>query len=109
MGQNLSRKTAAAKRIFLPYLNMSEKSENIRAYRGWKVASKVQISAHSELQNRNEKSYRAQIRARIKSPNTISNFFKPKWVKLGTLLKISENKLKTKSLVTARGHKENQK
>ena len=27
MGQNLSRKTAAAKRIFLPYLNMSKKSE----------------------------------------------------------------------------------
>ena len=25
MGQNLSRKTAAAKRIFLPYLNMSKK------------------------------------------------------------------------------------
>ena len=34
MGQNLSRKIAAAKRIFLPYLNMSKKSENIDAYRG---------------------------------------------------------------------------
>ena len=38
-----------------------------------------------------------------------NNFLKPKWVKLGTLLKISENKLKNKSLTTARGHKENQK
>ena len=78
MGQNLSRKTAAAKRIFIPYLNMSKKSEKIHAYRGWKVSTTVQISAHSELHNRNEKSYRAQIRARIKSPNANSNFFKPK-------------------------------
>ena len=31
------------------------------------------------------------------------------WVTLGTLLKIPETKLKTKSLVTARGYKENQK
>ena len=38
-----------------------------------------------------------------------NNFLKPKWVKLGTLLKIPETKLKTKSLVTAIGHKENQK
>ena len=30
-------------------------------------------------------------------------------IKLGTLLKKLETKLKTKSLVTARGHKENQK
>ena len=34
MGQNLSRKIAAAKRIFLPYLNMSKNSEIIHAYRG---------------------------------------------------------------------------
>ena len=34
MGQNLSRKIAAAKRIFLPYLNMSKKSEQIHAYIG---------------------------------------------------------------------------
>ena len=47
--------------------------------------------------------------AGIKSPNANSNFPKPKWVKLGTLLKIPETKLKTKSLVIARGHKENQK
>ena len=94
MGQNLSRKTAAAKHIFLPYLNMSKNSEKIHDYIGWKVATTVQISAHSELQNRNEKSYRAQIRAGIKSPNTNSNFFKPKRVKLDTLLKITETKLK---------------
>ena len=50
-----------------------------------------------------------RLRAGIKSPNRNSNFVKPKWVKLGTLLKIPETKLKTKSLVTARGHKENQK
>ena len=49
------------------------------------------------------------LRAGIKSPNRNSNFVKPKWVKLGTLLKISETKLKTKSLVTSRGHKYNQK
>jgi hypothetical protein len=46
MGQNLSRKTAVAKHIFLPHLNMSKKSEKIHAYRGWKVATTVQISAH---------------------------------------------------------------
>ena len=34
MGQNLSRKTAAAKHIFLPYLNLSENFEKIHAYRG---------------------------------------------------------------------------
>ena len=34
MGQNLSRKTAAAKRIFLPYLTLSENSEQIHSYRG---------------------------------------------------------------------------
>ena len=30
MGQNLSRKTAAAKRIFMSYLNLSKKSEKIQ-------------------------------------------------------------------------------
>ena len=73
-----------------------------------KVSVTIKISDHSELHNRNEKSNHAQIRAGIKSPNTNSNFFKPKWVKLGTLLKIPETKLKIKSLVTSRGHKENQ-
>ena len=53
MGQNLSRKTAAEKRIFLPHLNMSKKSEKIHAYRGWKVATTVKISAHSKFHNRN--------------------------------------------------------
>ena len=48
-----------------------------------------------------------RLRAEIKSPNRNSNFFKPKWVKLGTLLKIPETKVKRQSLVTARGHKEN--
>lgn len=50
-----------------------------------------------------------RFRAEIKSLNVNSNFPKPKWVKLGTLLKILETKLKTNSLVTARGHKENLK
>ena len=49
-----------------------------------------------------------RLRAGIKFPIRNSNFFKAKWVKLGTLLKIPETNLKTKSLVTARGHKENQ-
>ena len=48
-----------------------------------------------------------RLRAGTKSPNRNSNFVKPKWVKLGTLLKIPETKLKKQSLVTARGHKEN--
>ena len=34
MGQNLSRKTASAKHIFLPYLTLSKNSETIHAYRG---------------------------------------------------------------------------
>ena len=48
-----------------------------------------------------------RLYAGIKSPIGNSNFFKPKWVKLGTLLKIPETKLRKQSLVTARGHKEN--
>ena len=52
MGQNLSRKLAAAKRIFLPDLNMSKNSEQIQTYRGRKVAVKIKISAHSELRSR---------------------------------------------------------
>ena len=59
MGQNLSRKKAAAKRIFMSYLNLSKISEKIQAYRGWKFAFTVKISSHSELQNKNEKSNRA--------------------------------------------------
>ena len=94
MGHNLSRKLAVAKRIFLPDLNMSKNSEKIHAYRGWKYSGTVKISAHSELQNRNEKSNHAQICAGIKSLDANSNFFKPKWVKLGTLLKIPEKKTK---------------
>ena len=45
--------------------------------------------------------------AGIKSPIRNSNFFKPKWVKLSTLLKIRETKLKRQSLIIARGHKQN--
>ena len=45
--------------------------------------------------------------AGIESPNRNSNFFKPKWLKLDTSLKIPETKLKRQSLVTAKGHKEN--
>ena len=73
----MSRKTAA-KRIFLPYLNSSAKSETNHVYRGWKVEATVQITAQSDLQIKNEKSNRAQIHAGIKSPNAISNFLKPK-------------------------------
>ena len=53
MGQDLSRKTATSKRIFLPYLNSSEKSEKSHVYRGIKVATTVQIWAQSELENEN--------------------------------------------------------
>ena len=48
-----------------------------------------------------------RLRAGIKFPNRNSNFFKPKGVKLGTLLKIPETKLKIKSLVTARNPNKN--
>ena len=48
-----------------------------------------------------------KLRAGIKSPNRNSNFVKPKWVKLGTLIKIPETKLRKYSLATTRGHKEN--
>ena len=48
-----------------------------------------------------------RLRAGIKSPNRNSNFFKPKWVKLGTLLKFPETKLRKQPLFTARIHKEN--
>ena len=48
-----------------------------------------------------------RLRAGIKSPNRNSNFVKPKWVKLGTLLKIPETRLRKQSLVTARVYKEN--
>ena len=48
-----------------------------------------------------------RLRAGIKFPIRNSNFFKPKWVKLGTLLKIPETKLKRQSIVTAILHKEN--
>ena len=41
-----------------------------------------------------------RLSAGIKSPIRNSNFVKPKWVKLGTLLKIPEIKLKIQSLVT---------
>ena len=48
-----------------------------------------------------------RLRAGIKPPIRNSKIFKPKWVKLGTLLKIPETKLKRQYFVTARGHKEN--
>ena len=64
---------------------------------------KYQIIRSYKIRMKNQTVYR--LRAGIKSPNRNSNFFIPKWVKLGTLLKIPETKLKTKSLFTARGHK----
>ena len=45
-----------------------------------------------------------RLRAGIKSPNRNSNFVKPKWVKLGTLLKIPEIKLKRQYLKIGRAH-----
>ena len=68
MGQNLSRKTAAEKRIFMSYLNLSKNSETIQPYREWKVAAAVKVSAHLDLQNKNEKSNRAQTPCRNKIP-----------------------------------------
>ena len=69
IGQNLSRKLEAAKRIFLPDLHMSKNYETIQEYIGWKVAVTVKISDHSELHNNNEKSNRAQTCAGMKSPH----------------------------------------
>jgi len=68
---------------------------------------KFQLNRSYRIIMKNQTVHR--LRVGIKSPNKNSNFVKPKWVKLGTLLKIPETKLKTKSLVIARGHKENQK
>ena len=73
---------------------MSKKSENIHAYRGGKVADKVQISAHWELRNKNEKSYRAQIRVGIKSPNAKKQLFQTKIGKTWHFIKNSRNKTK---------------
>ena len=69
IGQNLSRKVAAAKRIFMSYVNLSKKSEQIQPYRGWKVAVTIKISDHSELHNKNEISNCAQTCAGMKSPH----------------------------------------
>ena len=63
MWQNLFRKTAAEKHIFLPYLNSSEKSEKLHVYRGWKVEATVQITAQSELQIKNENQTVHRLRA----------------------------------------------
>ena len=66
---------------------------------------KYQLIWSYRIRTKNQTMHR--LRAQIKSPNRNSNFFKPKWVKLGTLLKITENKLRKQTLVTVRGHKEN--
>ena len=109
MGQNLSRITAAAKRIFLPDQTFSEKFVKNRHVEDEKLQHplKYQLNLSYRIIMKNRAVQR--LRAGIKSPNANINFPKPKWVKLGTLLKIPETKLKTKSLVTARGNKENQK
>ena len=107
MGQNLSRKTATAKCIFLSYLNSSKNSEKLRHIEDEKLQLqlKSQLIRSYIIKMKNQTVHR--LRAGIKSPNRNSNFIKPKWVKLGTLLKIPETKLRKQSLVTARGHKEN--
>lgn len=109
MGQNLSRKTAAAKRIFLPNLDSSEKFVKNQAYRGWKVAASLKISTPSELQNNYEKSNSTETSCRNKIFYYDKQLFQSKMGKLGTLLKIPESKLRKQSLVTARGHKEKSK
>lgn len=109
MGQNLSRKTAAAKRIFLPNLDSSEKFVKNQAYRGWKVAASLKISTPSELQNNYEKSNSTETSCRNKISYYDKQLFQSKMGKLGTLLKIPESKLRKQSLVTARGHKEKSK
>ena len=68
---------------------------------------KSQLIQSYRIKMKNQTVHR--LRAGIKSPNRNSNFVKPKWVKLDTLLKILETKLRKHSLVIARGHKENQK
>ena len=82
--------------------------EFFQAYRGWKVPVivKTQLIWSYIIGIRNQTVHR--LCAGIKSPNRNSNFFKTKWVKLGTLLIIPETKLRKHSLVTGRGHKENQ-
>ena len=109
IGQNLSRKLTTAKCIFLPDLHMSINSEKIHAYRWWKfsVTVKYQLIRSYRIRTKNQTVHRPVLEWNLCIQN--NNFIKPKGVKLGTLLKIPETKLKTNSLVTARGHKENQK
>ena len=66
-------------------------------------SKKFQIIRSYRIRMKNQTVHR--LRAGIKFLIRNSNFFKPKWVKLGTLLKIPETKLRKQSLVTARGHK----
>ena len=68
---------------------------------------KSEIIQSYRIITKNQTVHRLVLEWNLRMQN--NNFFKPKWVKLGTLLKIPETKLKTKSLVTSRGHKENQK
>ena len=91
MGQNLSRKLAAAKCIFLPDLNMSQNSEKIHAYIGCNFPVTVKVSAHLELQNSNEKSNHAQIRGGIKSLNAKQQLFHTKIGKTWHFINYSRN------------------
>ena len=66
---------------------------------------KYQIIRNYKIVMKNQTVHR--LRVGIKSQNRNGNLFKPKWVKLGTLLKIPETKLRKQSIATARGQKEN--
>ena len=70
-----------------------------------KLQLKSQLIQSYRITTKNQTVHR--LRAVIKSPNRNSNFVKPKWLKLGALLKITETKLRKYSIVTARVHKEN--
>ena len=88
---------------------MSEIFANLRAYRGWKVTSSVFL--------RDIRSYRKNIKIRALNSSVLNQQLHicrttlkhPKWVKLDTLLKITERKTKRKLSCCSKDSKEKQK
>ena len=64
---------------------------------------KYQLIRSYIIRIKNQTVHRPVLEWNLRMQN--NNFLKPKLVKLGTLLKNPETKLKTKSLTIARGHK----
>ena len=78
MRQNLSRRTAAAKRIFLSYLNSSKFFETIQPIEDEKLQLqlKYQLIRSYKIRIKNQTVHTLCVG--IKSPNRNNNFVKPK-------------------------------